>query len=81
MMPISPNEAEERQTREHEDDYQYQLEKINKHLISGGRTVNRSGIPAPILERIMSEYRRAGWDVELIYDYRDGDFLQFKRNK
>lgn len=55
------------------------IKEIDRMLVEGDRTYACSLIGSGMVEdHIIQEYRSAGWEVQRISDFRDGDFLQFK---
>jgi hypothetical protein len=76
-MPVSPSQARRGLEEMHTDDFKFYTKRIDKWLTEGGRTVATSDMSGPVIDRIVSEYRAAGWDVQRVADFRDGDFLQF----
>jgi hypothetical protein len=76
--PITPDEASDESNIDHLD-YSVVIARINRHLRTGGRTFMRSSISPDMLPKIMREYEGAGWEIELVYDWRDGDYLAFRR--
>lgn len=39
-------------------------------------TIALTGVSAGIRRMFETEYRKAGWRAEIVYDQRDGDYLQ-----
>ncbi len=77
-MPITPSQAKRSVEEMYEDDWQYHYKRIDKHLAEGGRTVSIDDKSGALVDRIIKEYRAAGWDVQQVADFRDGPFLEFK---
>jgi hypothetical protein len=41
-------------------------------------TIGTHGYNAATIEQVISDYRKAGWTVELVPDSRDGDFIKLE---
>jgi hypothetical protein len=82
VQPIKPGET---QTALQADSYV--LKYINTTLsrpwksyeMNYGRAVYTRDMEYNDPESIVQIYTEAGWNVEYISDYRDGDFFRFKR--
>ncbi len=56
-----------------------ELEKmIDRNLKEGYMTFDVSDIKDKQIDKIIELYSQAGWKVELIFDQRDGNYLEFK---
>jgi hypothetical protein len=55
------------------------LEKqIDRALLKGDETFDIMGNPGDkVLDEIIGRYEKAGWDVKLEHDQREGDWLSF----
>lgn len=80
-MPITPGQAKEKAERSTDDEWEYHSKKIDSMLSEGGRTYSIVHLDGMLVSRIAREYRSAGWSVERVDDWRDGDFLQFSEGK
>ena len=79
-MAITPRQAKEERFGNQADEFNYHVSRIDRMLTDGRRTYSCSlfGSEHDLIPRIVEEYRHAGWEVELVDDFRDGDFLQFR---
>lgn len=82
-MPLSPEEAEERRARApvRVNAFQEACDSIDLYLleVTWPAYWDCRGISSEIVDRIISTYRGKNWDVELIYDDRDGNCLKFSK--
>ncbi len=78
-MTLSPEQATRKRRSESEDELKRHIEQIDEMLVEGDRTYACSLFSSGFIEdHVIQEYRSAGWHVQKIGDFRDGDFLQFK---
>jgi hypothetical protein len=77
-MVITPNQAKELTQKERNK--VKELEKlIDEALIEGRYTFDLNMFEnKKVEEQIMTVYRRADWCVNVKYDQRDGDYLEFR---
>ncbi|MFC1698098.1 hypothetical protein ACFL1H_07175 [Nanoarchaeota archaeon] len=82
-MVITPQEAEK--MTQYEDDFIQNLEEQiddalkSKFMGSGSVSVNLpslGGIRRNAVDRVMQDYRRAGWNVTYKSDQREGNWLE-----
>lgn len=52
--------------------------KIDSTLKEGSRTYYTEAFDSDTIEEIIEKYRNAGWKVKMIYDQRDGNYLEFR---
>ena len=55
--------------------------RIDKGLAEGNRTFAIRLFPTLKMEHLLElldRYRSSGWRVKIVYDQRDGDFIQFE---
>lgn len=78
-MTLSPEQAVRKRRSESEDELNRHIAEIDEMLVDGDRTYACSLFSSGFVEdHIIQEYRSAGWDVQRISDFRNGDFLTFK---
>lgn len=80
-MPITPSQA--RELRGDKKTLASVCKKIDAYLVSTHHWPaywglnNVVAIDTKMVNDILAAYGKAGWDVELINDHRDGDCLKF----
>jgi hypothetical protein len=75
-MPITPQEAEQARLADTASDYEALDERLKNEAKNGERTCFVGSIPRDVVDRVINDWRAAGWKVELIPDQRDGDFIR-----
>ncbi len=77
-MPITPQQAYNKRIESTDEEYKRHVKEIDEMLVEGDRTYACSLFSnGTVRQRIVDDYREAGWDVEQVGDFRDGDFLRF----
>jgi hypothetical protein len=85
---ISPDALEKVVSASTKDKLSSFLDKIDKTLQTealskgmDGLVVNISiqGIPRFVVDKAIRECRVSGWHAKIVYDQRDGDYLEVKR--
>ena len=77
-MTITPQQAGEKRDKDSLKEFNRFTEEIDEMLAEGGRTYGTNGMSSYVIGKIMTEYTSAGWKVELVPDWRDGNFLRFE---
>lgn len=85
-MVVGPKELLEKITEDEAEILENLEKRIDQELLKnfdGTRNViyAMDGDPRKlrrnVLEGLLSRYRQAGWKVKIVYDQRDGDFINF----
>lgn len=79
-MAITPEEAK-KLTREEKSDVRRLELKIDKALKTGVRCLDLSFPSEKVKEEIIRLYKEKGWPVEYECDQRDGNYLDFRRQR
>jgi post-segregation antitoxin (ccd killing protein) len=82
-MAISKQDAMEKAESRTADKMKALEAKIDKALVRDARdrrmtTIATSGMKQATIEAIIRKYKAAGWKVEHVSDWRDGDYLSFE---
>lgn len=84
-MVVKPRELEQRiKAKEGPAMQQFEAtvdEELTRRFAGRGQGVSVGvprGIRRFVLDQVLDKYRQAGWNVQIVYDQRDGDYIEFK---
>jgi phosphate uptake regulator len=76
-MAISPKQAKEKLYQSFADMVKDAEKKIDQMLADGRRAFATKDMRVEAIREIINLYKAQGWAVELVTDWRDGNYLQF----
>jgi len=83
-MPITPDEARASRREKTADTYQTlddELQKIAREDVDTGRglTLQLGNRPRDVVERVLADWRKAGWpEARIVNDQREGDYISLR---